>query len=182
MFFKERYCIRKKGHLALQVNYYLIDNIYTIYCIQMKKLMLCILGGLLFYSCKKNKTSSVPVEIQYQYSKKTYIGNTYAHFYDSMSSNVVLWDTSYLDSVVVMVDSAHDKIIFTANTQNPLQVYPQFEYDFAISSGYFRKNFVQNYYQSFYFEGDSLKSYFFHLQVGADQKYQKEIKFCGSKK
>jgi len=148
----------------------------------MTRSLLFLLVGILFFSCKKNKTSSDPVEIQYQYSKKTFIGKTYANFYDSIASNVVLWDTSYVDSVIVMVDSTHDKIIFVANTQNPLQVYPQFEYDFAISSGYFRKNFVQNYYQSFYFEGDTLKSYFFHLQEGVTEKHQKEIKFSGSKK
>lgn len=147
----------------------------------MNKLTLFILLGVIFFSCSKKKTTAGTNEIQYQYSKKTYSGYTNAHFYDSVSSNVVIWDTTYTDSVIVMVDSAHDKIIFVANENNPLGVYPQLEYDFAISSNYFRKNFVQNYYQSFYFEGDTLKSYFFHLQAGINERHQKEIKFAGSR-
>lgn len=147
----------------------------------MNKLTLFILLGVIFFSCSKKKTTTGTNEIQYQYSKKTYAGYTIAHFYDSVSSNVVIWDTTYTDSVIVMVDSAHDKIIFVANEKDPLGVYPQFEYDFAISSDYFRKNFVQNYYQSFYFEGDTLKSYFFRLQAGTNERHQKEIKFAGSR-
>ncbi len=146
----------------------------------MNKLTLFFLFGVIIFSCSKKKTTPDPNEIQFQYSKKTYSGYSIAYFYDSVSSNVVIWDTTYTDSVIVMVDSAHDKIIFVANEQNPLGVYPQFEYDFAISSDYFRKNFVQNYYQSFYFEGDTLKSYFFRLQAGFNEKHQKEIKFTGS--
>lgn len=90
-----------------------------------------------------------------------------------------MFDTSYVDSIIVQTDTANNKIIFTCNTNNPLGIYPQFDYDFALNSTIYRKDFIKNYYQRFYYEGDSLKSYFFKLQEGSSVSYSKEIKFSG---
>lgn len=133
----------------------------------------------LLISCSKKSNKEDIKEIVYNYKHYTYIGQTNA-FYSTFQSGITTnWDTTYADSIHVQIDSLHDKIIFTANENNPLNVYPQFEYDFLISSQYFRKNFIKNYYQSFYFEGDTLKSYFYKLQEGIDTYDQKEIKFTG---
>lgn len=137
---------------------------------------------ILFFSCtKKGNSSNTDNDnnIVYNYTYKTYVGTTVAHFEDVVDSQLSTWDTIYTDTLKVKVDSAKDRVVFTVNEGNPVGVYPQFEYDFAISSNYYRKNFIQNYYQSFYYEGDTLKSYFFRLQVGANVSYQKEIRFAG---
>lgn len=133
----------------------------------------------LLISCSKKSNNEDNKEIVYKYKHYTYIGQTNALYTAFQSGITTTWDTTYADSIHVQIDSLHDKIIFTANENNPLNVYPQFEYDFLISSQYFRKNFITNYYQSFYFEGDTLKSYFFKLQEGIDTYDQKEIKFSG---
>ncbi|MFZ4753835.1 MAG: hypothetical protein ACOYLG_10865 [Chitinophagaceae bacterium] len=130
-------------------------------------------------SCTKKTSQEDIKEIVYNYKHYTFIGQTIAN-YSSLEAGITTnWDTTYADSIHVQIDSLNDKIIFTANENNPLNVYPQFSYDFLISSNYFRKNFIKNYYQSFYFEGDTLKSYFFRLQEGIGSYNQKEIKFAG---
>lgn len=134
------------------------------------------------FSCTKEKKKTEEPPITYNYKNFTYIGNTYAHYDSNVNSVITTWDTMYADSVIVKIDSAHDKIIFVANQHNPLGIYPQTEYDFDISSNFFRKTFVKNYYQQFNFEGDTLRSYFFKLQEGSTQTFQKEIKFAGSLK
>ncbi len=70
MFFIERHCRNEKRQLHLHSIYLSISNIYLIYRIRMTRSLLFLLVGILFFSCKKNKTSSDPVEIQYQYIKK----------------------------------------------------------------------------------------------------------------
>lgn len=154
----------------------------------MKKIFfsLFVLLAFLFSSCTKESTSTTddladPDPIVYNFVNYTYVGNTVAHYENVVNSQTSLWDSTYADSIKVKIDTAKDKIVFVVNESNPLGIYPQFEYDFAISSNYFRKNFVQNYYQSFYYEGDTLKSYFYRLQIGADASYTKEIKFSGYK-
>ncbi len=154
----------------------------------MKKiyLFLFVILAYLFSACTKESTSTTnnlpdPDPIVYNFVNYTYIGYMIAHFENLENSITTTWDSTYIDSVKVKIDTAKDKIVFTVNESNPLGVYPQFEYDFEISSNYFRKNFVQNYYQSFYYEGDTLKSYFYRLQIGAGVSYMKEIKFSGYK-
>lgn len=140
---------------------------------------LFILGTI---SCGKKTPKPEDPPIVYNYKTYTYIGNTFAQF-DTTTNNITTsWDTAYVDSVIVKIDSIHDKIIFTANEHNPLGVYPQTAYDFDISSNYFRKTFIQNHYQQFNFEGDTLKSYYFKLNAGSGISYQKIIAFAGSLK
>lgn len=134
---------------------------------------------LMLACTKKTNPEPEPTPITYNYTTFTYFGNTSALYTNIENSVTMTWDTLYADSVIVKIDSAKDRIVFIANEHNPLGVYPQMEYPFDISSNYFRKNFIQNHYQSFYFEGDSLKSYYFHLQEGSGVSYQKEIKFSG---
>lgn len=142
---------------------------------------------ILFISCQR-KTNSDDVKnqgensITYNYSTAVYTGYSKAHFEDSINSSGIIWDTTYVDSVIVKIDSSKDRIVFTSNTNDPLKIYTQTEYPFNISSNYFRKAFIHNHYQSFYFEGDTLKSYFFKLQQGNSMSSLKEVKFSGSKK
>lgn len=133
-------------------------------------------------SCTKSPTdpnNNNNPPIVYNYKDYQYIGNTLAYFEDVVNGNTTIWDTLYFDTLLVRVDSAKDRIVFIVNKGNPVGVYPQFEYPFAISSNYFRETFIHNYYQSFFFEGDTLKSYFYRLQVGANVSYKKEISFSG---
>jgi hypothetical protein len=67
----------------------------------------------------------------YNYTYKTYVGTTVAHFEDVVDSQLSTWDTIYTDTLKVKVDSAKDRVVFTVNEGNPIGVYPQFEYDFA---------------------------------------------------
>ncbi len=145
----------------------------------MLKLLSLLSFVCILISCSKKSSQEDIKEIVYNYKSYTYIGQTNAYFTSLEGGITTNWDTTYADSVHVQIDSLHDKIIFTANENNPLQVYPQVVYDFLISSNYYRKNFIKNYYQSFYFEGDTLKSYFYKLQEGIDTYNQKEIKFTG---
>lgn len=152
----------------------------------MKKILFSIIVISFGYSCtKKNPTddsTKSDTTIVYNYTYKTFVGNTIATYVDIVDGNTVTWDTLYSDSVLVKIDSSKDRIVFTANTKNPLGVYTDTEFPFTISSGFFRKTYIQNHYQSFFFEGDTLKSYFFKLQVGSNVSYQKEIKFSGYEK
>lgn len=148
------------------------------------KTLLFLTCCIVLFSCSKKGTSTNPGDdntIVYNYTYMTYVGITSAHFEDNVNSQLSTWDTIYTDTLKVKVDSAKDRVVFTVNEGNPLGVYPQFEYDFTISSNYYRKTFIQNYYQSFFYEGDTLKSYFFRLQQGANVSYQKEIRFAGYK-
>ena len=150
----------------------------------MMKSLLLLICCIALISCGKKTTTTNPDNystIVYNYTNMVYVGTTTAHFEDNVNSQLTTWDTTYTDTLKVKVDSAKDRVVFTVNEGNPVGVYPQFEYPFAISSNYYRKNFIQNYYQSFYYEGDTLKSYFFRLQVGANVSYQKEIRFAGYK-
>lgn len=149
----------------------------------MKRILFLFLSGMVWVSaCKKKDTTPDDTPKTYNYSIKTFIGNTHAHYVDIVNAVQTTWDTTYVDSIIVKVDSAQDQIVFIANENNPLGVYPQTEYPFAISSNYFRKTFIQNHYQKFFFEGDTLKSYYFKLQQGTGVSYQKEIAFSGSLK
>ena len=152
----------------------------------MKKLLLALGVLTLSYACTKKQPNSNDdngdTPVVYNYTYKTFVGNTVATFVDIVDGNTVTWDTLYTDSVLVKVDSAKDRIVFTANIHNPLGIYTDTEFPFAISSNYFRKTYIQNHYQSFFFEGDTLKSYFFKLQVGSNVSYQKEVKFSGHQK
>jgi len=147
-----------------------MKKIYAIY-------FLCLFG--LIISCKKKTTDDSQPPIVNHFKNFTYLGQSTAKYDTTINSITTTWDTTYVDSIKLQVDTANDKIIFTANENNPLGIYPQTTYEFTISSNYFRKNFYQNYYQSFYFEQDSLKSYFYHLMQGSGASYQKEIKFTG---
>lgn len=152
----------------------------------MKKFFLALSVLSFGYSCTKKETTpdsdTTNTPIVYNYTYKTFVGNTVATFVDIVDGTTVTWDTLYIDSVLVKIDSAKDRIVFTANTNNPLGLYTDTEFPFTISSNYFRKTYIQSHYQSFFFEGDTLKSYFFKLQVGSNVSYQKEIKFSGYKK
>jgi hypothetical protein len=151
----------------------------------MKKLFLlpCIIACIALFACNKSatKTKTTDTPIVYNYTYYTYVGNTEAHYVDIVNSVTTTWDSLYSDTLKVAVDSSKDRVVFTVNEHNPLGIYPQFDYDFLISSNFYRKTFIQNYYQSFFYEGDTLKSYFFKLQVGSGVSYQKEIKFSGYK-
>lgn len=152
----------------------------------MKKFLLALSILSIGYSCTKKDTTpdsdTTDTPIVYNYTYKIFVGNTVASFVDIVDGNTVTWDTLYSDSVLVKIDSSKDRIVFTVNTNNPLGVYTDAEFPFAISSNFFRKTFIQSHYQSFFFEGDTLKSYFFKLQEGNNVSYQKEIKFSGYEK
>lgn len=150
----------------------------------MKHFFLLLIVISLSYACtKKAPTDDDPdTTITYNYTYKTYLGTTYGTYTDLVNGVTTTWDTMYADSVLVKIDSSKDRIVFTANTNNPLGIYTDTEFPFTISSNYFRKTYIQNHYQSFFFEGDTLKSYFFKLQVGSDVSYQKELKFSGYQK
>lgn len=145
----------------------------------------CLIAIALLFACNKSDTKTTTTTttdppIVYNYTYYTFIGNTEAHYIDIVNDVTTTWDSLYADTVIVAVDSSKDRIMFTVNEHNPLGVYSQFNYDFLISSNFYRKTFIQNYYQSFFYEGDTLKSYFFRLQSsGTGVSYQKEIKFAG---
>lgn len=142
-------------------------------------ILLLVLTLIVVFSCKKS-TEDTPKAVEYQFKRSTYIGYSKAHFEDVENGITTTFDTLYVDSVLVQTDTPNNKIIFTCNSSNPLGVYPQFDYDFDLNSSIYRKDFIKNHYQSFYFEGDSLKSYFFKLQEGNNVSYSKEIKFSGT--